>query len=89
MTDGKLPIAEPTHIPVVFANEVANIGILNGVINITLTAAQFTPQSDEVVPDLVIVSRLRFDLVCAQQLHQMLGQIIEANTKPASTAKVN
>lgn len=85
----QLPCSDPHNIQVTFYNEVGNVGFLNGIINVTLITAQFTPQGDQIVPDMVVASRLRFDLVCAQQLHQMLGQIIEANTKLASTAKVN
>jgi hypothetical protein len=34
---------------------------------------------------MVIASRLRMDLHCAQQLHDLVGRIIESNTKPDKT----
>lgn len=85
-----LPIRDPENVRVTFVNEVANIGHLNGVINVTLLTAQWTPDGQgNIPPDLVIGARLRFDLACAQQIHSMLGDIIKQNTKPAPAGKPN
>jgi hypothetical protein len=81
-TSTALPITDPYKTPTVFVNQVAGAGHLNGVVNITFTTAQFTPNSDgQVLPDLVITARLRMDLFCAQQLYAELGRIIAQNIK--------
>lgn len=82
------PLTDPRNVDVVFVNEVAGIGILNGVVNLTLSTALFTPQDKIVLQDKIVASRLRFDLFVAQNLHQLLGDILDANTKgPAQTPK--
>jgi hypothetical protein len=82
MTDqAPLKITDPDNVPITFVNEVGNAGFLNGILNVTFTAARFTPEGTQILPDMVIASRLRMDLQCAQQLHTMIGQIIENNTK--------
>lgn len=84
-----LSISDPHRVPVVFVNQVAGSGFLNGNLNLTFSTAFFSPQSDGTVdPDLVITSRLRMDLFCAQQLYAELGKIIEQNVK-ASGEKPN
>lgn len=75
-----LKITDPDNVPIAFVNEVGNVGFLNGIINVTLTAARFTPDGAQIAPDIVVASRLRMDLKCAQQLHDLIGSIIEANT---------
>ncbi len=79
-----LKITDPDDVPITFVNEIGNMGFLNGVLNVTFTAARFTPDGTQIAPDIIVASRLRMDLKCAQQLHEMVGQIIEANTKPSS-----
>lgn len=82
------PLTDPKNVEVVFINEVAGIGILNGVVNLTLSTALFTPQGNIVLQDKIVASRLRFDLFVAQNLHKLLGDILEANTKgPSQPAK--
>lgn len=76
-----LKITDPDNIGIVFVNEVGNVGFLNGVLNVTLTAARFTPDGTQIAPDMVVASRLRMDLRCAQQLHELVGRIIDENTK--------
>lgn len=75
-----LKITDPDNVGITFVNEVGNMGFVNGIINVTFTAARFTPTGGQIEPDIVVASRLRMDLHCAQQLHEMVGQIIEANT---------
>lgn len=84
-------INDPYKVQITFVSDVAGIGFLNGVCNITLVAARFTPYGEDVDTDIVIASRLRLDLFCAQRLHEMLGKIIDQNTKgPAQPlAKAN
>lgn len=87
MTDSApLKIKDPDNVPVVFINDVVGIGFLNGVLNITMATARFTPEEigGTIPVDFAIASRLRMDLHCAQQLRDMLSDIIEKNTK-AST----
>lgn len=78
-----LPISDPHRVETVFVNQVAGVGHLNGVVNVTLAVAQFTPRDDgSVDPDLVIAARLRMDLVCAQSLHEQIGKIIHQMLQP-------
>lgn len=73
----RLPIGDPYKTPTVFVNQMVGSGYLNGVVNITLATAQFTPnQSGGVDPDMVIASRLRMDLFCAEQIYEALGKMI-------------
>lgn len=98
------PVAtDPNTVPVTFVNELEAIGFLNGVVNLSLMTARFTAVRSmtdpgalaQVVPDMVVGARLRFDLALAMQLHAQLGAIIEANTKgvaqpaPKSDARPN
>lgn len=76
-----LPLTDPNNVSVTFVSQVAGVGFLNGVLNVTLATARFTPIGSEVTPDIIVSSRLRFDLFCAQELHNLLGKIIEQNTK--------
>lgn len=81
MTETKpdiLPITDPHNVPVTFVNQVAASGILNGVVNVAFATAGFTPDNKGGVDlDLVISARLRMDLLCARELHAILGKILE------------
>lgn len=81
MADEPLPITDPYQVPVVFVNQVACSGFLNGNCNLTLATARFTPEGGKVAADLVVTSRLRMDLFCVQQLRDTLDQILTQNTK--------
>ena len=71
-------ISDPNNAQVIFVNQVLGQGHLNGVINLTLGVARFTPdESDNVETDMVIAARLRMDLVCAMQLRDSLDAIIK------------
>lgn len=83
-----LPVTDPDNVPVVFVSQVAGHGHLNGVINLTLATAKFTPRGEKIDPDMQVTSRLRMDLFCAQELRDALDGLIRQNTKP-STAKAN
>jgi hypothetical protein len=79
--DANLPITDPYQVPVVFTNQLVGSGFLNGNLNLTFATARFTPNGDGIEPDLVITSRLRMDLFCAQQLYERLGKIIAETVK--------
>src|SRR5262245_51223485 len=71
-------ITDPHHVPVVFVNQVAAAGHLNGVVNLTLATARWSPTADGTVDtDMIVAGRLRFDLVCAVQMRDQLTRIIE------------
>lgn len=80
-----LPVTDPDNVPVVFVNQVAGSGHLNGVINLTFATAKFTPHGDAIDPDLQVTSRLRMDLFCAQDLVETLQALISTNTKRPAT----
>ncbi len=81
------PMPDPNHVPVVFVNDVAGAGFLNGVINLTLSVARYTPLVDgsDTAVDIEVAARLRMDLACAQILKDTLEAILTTNTKPANT----
>lgn len=79
--DDRLPVTDPHCVPIVFVNQVVGAGHLNGVVNVTFAAANFTPTKNGIDPDLVITSRLRMDMFCAEQLYAQLGSLIEKNSK--------
>jgi len=77
---------------VIFVNSVMVSGFNNGVVNVALSTARFTPTTQVgedgnvqtvVAPNEYISGNIRMDLFCAQQLHDSLARIIEQQTKPA------
>lgn len=88
VTVTSIDISDPHNTPVVFANSVIGSGHLNGVINITLGTARFSPTHDgKIATDLVISARLRLDMACAEQLAAQLGKLIEQMTQQNGTTK--
>lgn len=87
-----LVIPDPDNVPVVFASHVVAAGHLNGVVNLTLAVARFSPNAaGGVDPDLVVASRLRLDMGCTAQLYEQLGRILgqaEAQAKVLASAVV-
>jgi len=84
MDDNQTTITDPHQVEVVFVNDVSGIGFLNGVINVTLTQARWTPTAaaqQNISADSVVAARLRMDLMCAQVLRDSLTTIIENETK--------
>ena len=77
---------------VVYVTSLAVSGFLNGVCNLGFSTAQFLPVPNhdpasgetefKVQAAEVMTANLRFDLLVAQQVHEALGKLIEANTKP-------
>lgn len=83
------PIRDPHHVPITFGSVLIGVGHWNGVVNLTIGAAQFTPQvttDTQADPDFVVTSRLRLDLACATQLYTALGKIIEQMSLPPANA---
>ncbi len=77
-----------------FVNNLVINGFLNGVVNLSFSAARWYPVADsdpekrgqmKVAGTDVIDVDLRMDLFCAQQLRDALNKIIEDNTKPKVT----
>lgn len=66
------------NVGVTFINTVLGRGVMNGVVNLTFGVLQFTPTDDKIEPDLAVAARLRMDLTCAKQLHETLGDLLEA-----------
>lgn len=66
------------EIGIVFANTVIGRGILNGVINLSFSAFNFTPTDDgkQVDLDPVVVCRLRMDKICATQLRNVMNELL-------------
>jgi len=73
---------------VVFVNTVVGRGILNGIINLSFGTLLFTPTDDgkTIDPDLVVSARLRMDKLCAQQLHETLGELLLSIEKAEADA---
>jgi hypothetical protein len=71
---------------VTFVNTVLGRGILNGVINISFSTFNFSPDGqDGIEADPVVSARLRMDVPCLKQLHQVCSDLIaaiEAAQKP-------
>jgi hypothetical protein len=79
MTDKPtITIADPHQVPVVFSSHVAGVGYWDGVMNITLCAAQFTPdlRSTAIPLDLAISARLRIPLGAAKDLYDRMGAML-------------
>jgi len=79
MTDKpQITIADPHHVPVVFSSHVAGVGMFDGVMNVTLCVAQFTPdlQTSQTAVDLAISARLRLSLGAAKDLYDRMGGML-------------
>ena len=67
------------HVGIVFVNSVIGRGALNGVINLSFGAYNFSPNDrGEVDIDVVTACRLRMDKMCAIQLRDALIDLINA-----------
>lgn len=73
-------ITDPHHTLPVFCNVVVGSGTMNGVANLTLGVALFTPQGAEIDLDVVISCRLRMDMPCLETLYQQIGQMLQKPT---------
>lgn len=70
-------VADPDNVPVTFVSQVVAAGHLNGVVNLTLAVARFSPNAGGAVdPDMAVAARLRCDMACAAQLYEQLGRIL-------------
>lgn len=72
-----LRITDPDNVPITFAHLLVAAGICNGIVNLTLAAARFTPTDAGMIDnDVIVASRLRLDLACAVHLRAELDRII-------------
>lgn len=57
-------------------------GFQNGIINIKLVAVSWNVDENNSISSVAIPAvDLRFDLLCAQQIHEALGKILAEQTK--------
>jgi hypothetical protein len=81
-----MPTTDAKSAQVIFCNTVEVHGTLNGVCNVLLGVAHFVPDSDgKVTVEKSFVADLRFDLYCAQQMHDALSKLLADQVKPAPT----
>lgn len=67
------------EVNVVFVNTVLARGILNGVVNLSFSTFNFSPNgADGIDADPVVSCRLRMDRVCLKQLHEVTGTLLAA-----------
>lgn len=79
------PITDPDNVPVRVVNGMAQIGIIGGLVAITLTTARVGIGTDgKPNPDVIIAARLRFDLEMARIIRDKLSEHI-ALLKPPET----
>lgn len=70
-------VTDPYNAPVTFVNQIVAAGHLNGIVNMTLAVARFSPTPDgEIDTDMIVASRLRMDMSCAIQMRDQLSRII-------------
>ncbi len=70
-------VPDPDNVPVTFVNQVFAAGALNGVVNLNLAVALFSPNvAGKIEADAKVACRLRMDMGCAQQMHTQLGRIL-------------
>ena len=66
-------------VSVTFVNTVVGRGVLNGVINLSFSVFNFTPNDDgQVDIDPAIACRLRMDKQCAMQLRDVMNDLLAA-----------
>jgi len=82
-------VTDPYEVPVTFVNDVATCGIINGVMNMTFVVARFLPGAVDVNPDVVIASRLRFDLKTAVSIRNMIDTQLAMHAAPADKSQAN
>jgi hypothetical protein len=70
------------NVSTTFVNTVIGRGSLNGVINLSFSTFNFTPNDQgQVDIDPVISCRLRMDKVCATQLRDVMNELLAAIEK--------
>lgn len=73
-------------VPPTFVDLIAEARHHNGIVYLSLAQTVFDMGA---TPEAVIATRLRMNLVTAQVLHSVLGNIIRDATKPAGKDKAN
>lgn len=79
-------VSDPYQVPVTFVNAIESIGTINGVVNVTLSVARFMPDGAHVTPDIVIASRLRFDLQTALAMRDAINTQLALAAAPEGKA---
>lgn len=70
-------ITDPHNVPITFFNQVVAAGHFNGVVNLTLGAARFSPtEAGAIDTDMIVAARLRMDMAGAVQMRDQLDRII-------------
>lgn len=77
---------EQDKVSITFVNTVVGRGILNGVINLSFGAFNFTPSDDgkSVDIDPAVACRLRMDKICATQLRDVMNELLATIEKSES-----
>ena len=74
------------NIGITFVNTLIGRGILNGIVNLSFAAFNFTPDDQGAVSaDPAVACRLRMDKVCAVQLRDALNDLITIIEKAESS----
>jgi len=72
-----------------FANIVIGSGAYHGIVNVTLGALPFNPTDDGTVStEIVITSRLRMDVACAERLRDELDSLLSKIKNPVTAESV-
>lgn len=68
------------NVGVTFVNTIIGRGIMNNVVNLQFGTFQFSPDevTNTVDTDLAVSCRLRMDIMCAVQLYETLGGLLQA-----------
>lgn len=87
-----LRVSDPGNVPITFAHLLVAAGSCNGIVNLTLAAARFSPtEAGTIDNDVIVAARLRIDMTCAVHLRAELDRIIgqaEAQMKQALATAV-
>lgn len=78
---------DPADAPLIVASAIELSGHNNGICNILLNRVVYVPVansdgSTRIEAHKVYPADIRFDLFCAQQIHDALGKILDEQTKP-------
>lgn len=68
------------NVGITFINVVLGSGALNNVVNVQFGTYQFDADTEaqKVDPALAVSCRLRMDYMCAKQLHESLGRLVQS-----------
>lgn len=84
----RLAIKDDGKVDYVFVSDIASSGVQNGVVNMTLVTAYFTPEGtdiDDIKPDLRISARLRMDMYAVGRLRSVCDELLRTASAPKPT----